>query len=91
MRLLEKKVKPCPFWCEGMTRAIFEGVKRLPTIEPKRGKWIDGKYMGFDGCFVWHRECSECGYERDDDNPDKDTNFCPNCGAKMERSEDGET
>ena len=21
-----------PFWCEGMTRAIFEGVKRLPTI-----------------------------------------------------------
>ena len=22
-----------PFWCEGMTRAIFEGIKRLPTID----------------------------------------------------------
>lgn len=30
-----------PFWCEGMTRAIFEGVKRLPTIEPKREYSID--------------------------------------------------
>lgn len=53
----------------------------------KHGKWIDGKYMGADGCFVWHRECSLCGYEREDDNSDKDTLFCPNCGASMERSE----
>ena len=22
-----------PFWCEGMTRAIFEGIKQLPTID----------------------------------------------------------
>lgn len=62
-------------------------IQGAPTIEPKRGKWIDGKHMGFDGCFVWHRECSLCGYEREDDNTDKDTPFCPNCGAKMERSE----
>lgn len=29
-----------PFWCEGMTRAIFEGVKRLPTIDavPETGR-----------------------------------------------------
>ncbi len=62
----------------------------LPSAqpEPKRGKWIEGKYMGFDGCFVWHRECSLCGYEREDDNPDKDTPFCPICGHPMERSEE---
>ena len=56
--------------------------------EPKPGRWIDGKHMGFDGCFVWHRECSLCGYEREDDNPDKDTPFCPICGHPMARSEE---
>lgn len=69
-------------------KAYIIGVlEELPPIEPKRGKWIDGKYMGFDGCFVWHRECSECWYERDDDDPDKDTNYCPNCGAIMDKEE----
>lgn len=61
------------------------GIECLPRIDQvKHGKWMDGKYMGFDGCFIWHRECSICGYERSDDNPDKDTPYCPNCGAKME-------
>ena len=32
-----------PFWCEGMTRAIFEGIKRLPTTEPKYAGWISCK------------------------------------------------
>lgn len=67
---------------------LIYAIGSAPTIEPKPGRWIDGKRMGFDGCFVWHRECSLCGYEREDDNPDKDTNYCPNCGAKMERSEE---
>lgn len=67
--------------------AVFMAIKALKA-EPKKGKWIDGKHMGFDGLFVWHRECSECWYERDDDDPDKDTNYCPNCGAQMERSEE---
>ena len=31
------------FWCEGMTRAIFEGIKRLPTTEPKCARWIPCK------------------------------------------------
>lgn len=69
---------------------VYDKILNLPSAqqEPKRGKWIEGKYMGFDGCFVWHRECSLCGYEREDDNPDKDTPFCPICGHPMERSED---
>ena len=56
--------------------------------EPKHGKWYEWSFTAFDGCTVWHRACSVCGYKRDDDNLDKDTNYCPNCGAKMVRSEE---
>lgn len=24
-----------PWWCEGMTRAIFEGIKALPSAQPE--------------------------------------------------------
>lgn len=24
-----------PFWAEGMTRAIFEGIKALPSVQPE--------------------------------------------------------
>lgn len=51
----------------------------LPFVEPERktGKWIakDGVYG------VTY--CSECDYEM----RLNDTNYCPNCGAKMEVEE----
>ena len=57
-------------------------LEELPTIEPKREKWIY-KDSG------WH--CSLC----DEQAPfwcmastQNLSNFCPNCGAKMERSEE---
>lgn len=85
--------------CQGLAINYYTGAKYgfakaaiiangLPTIEPRRGKWYDWSFTAFDGCTVWHRVCSVCGYKRDDDNLDKDTNYCPNCGAKMERSEE---
>ena len=46
-----------------------------PTIEPKRGKWIDFK----NG---W--KCSACGKWNNET-----SNFCPNCGADM-REREGE-
>lgn len=69
---------------EELSKAI-ENVKDLPSAQPerKRGKWVDGWSSGFDGTRHWFRECSVCGYGRDDDDPEKDTNFCPNCGADM--------
>lgn len=70
---------------------MFENaIDNAPTIEPQkmRGKWVDGHRMRFDGTFHWYRMCSECGYERDDDNIDMDTNFCPDCGAEMEGAEE---
>lgn len=63
--------------------SAFDVLEELPSARPK-GKWIDGKRMGYDGTFHWFRQCSECLYEREDDTPEKDTNYCPNCGADMQ-------
>ena len=68
--------------------ALTEAIEALK--EQKTGKWIDAWCSAFDGTKHWYRECSECEYERDDDNPDKDANYCPNCGAYM-KGEENET
>ncbi len=65
----------------------LETLKSLPAAdvaEVRHGKWMDYRRMGIDGTFHWFRQCSECLYEREDDNEDKDTPYCPNCGAKMD-------
>ena len=65
---------------------IIKAVKRLPPIQPKRGKWI----RTGSGSLYDHYECSECGkapkWECMGDNRWKIafTGFCPNCGADME-------
>lgn len=65
---------------------MLQLIKKLPSAE-RRGRWEDGKRMGFDGTFHWFRQCSECLHEREDDSEDKDTTYCPYCGAKMEAAE----
>ena len=60
---------------------IKRKIDAAPTIEPKRGKWVDKCARDW--------RCSECGESIDkvrhvdgycyDDLP----NFCPNCGANM--------
>lgn len=72
-----------PWWYEGSTRQIFEGVKQLPSAQ-RKGKWVydDEAYPG--GNPYGHYECDQCA----ESVPHK-TNYCPNCGAYMrERSED---
>ena len=57
--------------------------------KPRRGKWIDHPTVENIGLVdlqgnemeIVIKMCSECGYEG------WETNYCPNCGAKMERSE----
>ena len=52
----------------------LQRIKRLPPVESekKTGKWIENK---------WGEEtCSECEYTHKAEG----SNFCPNCGAKME-------
>lgn len=51
---------------------VEEIVNHAPTIEPKRGEWIEDKYT---------RKCSICGstyWRRGGD----EWNYCPNCGSK---------
>lgn len=56
---------------------VIEHLKQMPSTrpEPKHGKWIPNS--PFTG------NCSECG-----SNGNLKDNYCPNCGAKMERSEE---
>lgn len=79
-----------PWWCEGMTRAIFEGIKRLPTIDHvKRGKWLKtGQSFVYPDKFR-NYFCSVCGFELDT-HIRQEPNYCPHCGARMEmeRSEE---
>ena len=70
---------------ESMEEMVYR-IKQLPTIQPKRGKWI----RTGSGSLYDHYECSECGkapkWECMGNNRWKIafTDFCPNCGAKME-------
>ena len=63
-----------------------EVINKLPPIQPKRGRWI----RTGSGSLYDHYECSECGkspkWECLGDNrwSIAFTDFCPNCGAKME-------
>lgn len=51
-------------------------IEQLPSAQPKRGVW---NYNSKIGTFkVW--TCDQCGW-----NYEAEFNFCPNCGAKMEK------
>lgn len=61
---------------------IADVIMGLPS-EEKTGKWVDAYRPRFDGTRYWYRTCTFCGWEREDCNIDKDTPFCPTCGARM--------
>ena len=71
-------------------RYVIDNMPTADVVEVKHGRWVDGKRMSFDGTFHWFRQCSECLYEREDDTPEKDTNYCPNCGSLMDLGEENE-
>lgn len=64
---------------------IDEAIKNAPTIEAKpvvHGRWISKNPHGYEWVFV----CSNCDYI--DGYPFNDrSNYCPNCGAKMDEKE----
>lgn len=64
-------------------------INKAPTVEkkPQKGKWLEGEfycdtYEGFETWGVFN-VCSECGEESK-----KTTNYCSNCGVKMETNND---
>ena len=73
---------------EAVTRV--ENFPAADVVEVRHGQW-DGEGDGYaDGEIVidvWY--CSECGYCIDDgtDDPNILPNYCPNCGALMDKEE----
>ena len=73
-------------------------IDEMPTIEPKRGKWIPHDFESYipihenaNGGVDIHKytgyTCSLCGYKVGT----KQSNYCPNCGAKMDERREDET
>ena len=58
---------------------VIEMLNELPSVTPIRpkGYWKTRPLITF---------CSECGFELKIDN----TNYCPNCGAKMDEPQESE-
>ena len=57
-------------------------IESFPTadvVPVVHGRWISKNHHGYEWVFV----CSNCGYPFNDR-----SNYCPNCGAKMNESED---
>ena len=61
-------------------------IRNLPTIEPKRGRWVNDK--GLYRCTACNNLLTVAGWDIPEKQIYKSFKFCPNCGAKMERSED---
>ena len=70
--------------------AAILNIPAADVVEVRHGRW-DGEGDGYaDGEIVidvWY--CSECGYCIDDgtDDPNILPNYCPNCGALMDKEE----
>ena len=64
---------------------IASMIGNATTIDPvKHGRWIEHKWAEeYDEKLISNYECSECeSWEREM------TNYCPNCGAKMDEVEE---
>ena len=71
-----------PWWCEGMMRAILEGINQLPPIDPvKHAKWTYDDESN-TGIYAICSACGESVYQAGE------WLYCPRCGAKMEDSEE---
>ena len=68
-----------------MAYAVPTGnILRLPSVTPKAktGRWIDIQYFKADDTY-YRPKCPFCSIE-----PKEYSNYCPNCGAKMQEVEE---
>ena len=75
---------------------VEEVLKSLPSVQPKRGKWMPNSQFYPEVNTHWIRwECSECGYTRTKgwegttDGRCPEAKICENCGADMTGNDDG--
>ena len=69
----------------------YQAILNLPTVEPKKGKWVkDGEKCALYKCSACNDLCTVAGWANciPEEQMYKVFKFCPNCGARMERSEE---
>lgn len=66
----------------GMAHIVVNELKPV-TPQPKIGHWIEHPHEAGENWEYSRYECSECHVWTDDD-----SDYCPNCGAKMEVATD---
>lgn len=90
MRLIDadalvEAVKDYPYGFRGM---IVCDIAKQPTIDPVRhGKWIHDRMISTSGGTYGVIRCSECMSQY----AMWETNYCANCGAKMDGGEHEES
>ena len=81
---LGKFVEPRTEWHQGWNEALDAATTQAPTIDPESlratGEWIEHEFEE-EPCCGTEYECSVCGMYQYDN-----TNYCPNCGAKMKEA-----
>ena len=71
----------------GQRDFIIDYIEKLPSVTHKSGKWNE-YYTSQKGNDVFN--CKECGHTFVVTQGKDNMNFCPNCGAKMVRSQESE-
>ena len=73
----------CGEWI-GLARTIIKSLENIPQeeMERKHGKWIKADSQQYFRKHYPFFTCSECGYRKDSQ---KKWNYCPNCGARMDK------
>ena len=72
-------------WSDTYDKAyIIEAIEEAPTIEPKRGEWIE--WIDCEGEVFW--KCSACGQVSEASAAGILYKFCPFCGARMKGADD---
>ena len=85
----EKEKELTPFWIKvaiqalDMVRQFIKGMPTVDAVEVVHGEW--GEIYTCHGERLWGYKCSQC----EQDNPNK-SNYCPNCGAKMDGGNEDE-
>lgn len=70
-------------YADGLAEAV-DAVWDMPSVQPTRpiGRWIDIQYFKNDDTY-YRPKCPFCSIE-----PKEYSNYCPNCGAKMQEVEE---
>ena len=81
-----KCIATVKFSKEDMQKLIDEKMKDI-VVERKKGKWINKSHTSDCGIKFVASECTCCGKKTFFDCDQLVYNYCPNCGAEMEREE----